>query len=554
MFAEEEWNDASGDDAKIPSVVAKPGLTGKSKRVGKQSLLRTLQTLGSVPVLKERSSLQGSESETDELPSPTKRKKKRCKKRKRASAHGSDGEQEGKTDMPDTVLKGKILKRESKAPGARAKTEKKSVNRRSKKEKTEETEQNGKTGEGKEQTERQFSRKQWKNKMKNKKRCKNKYSQKNTEETKSVMKTGEEIVQTQVTLNTNKTVLEDVTPAKRTRKEVQSKEIKDTKNCGSGKNTVVKNENQLKLTVETYSDTCSKSEHESLNQEHKDTPQLCETTEHRKSDRNVRLKTEKLRQILKQQVVDRNEEITERGEESTGEGTETEKKEEKIPVDRSSALRQRMEKRLESARFRYINETLYTTSSGEARRIFKQDPQAIEIYHRGYTAQVQYWPSNPVDAIISYIRQKPASLVVADFGCGDCKIARSVKNKVHCFDLAPVCDLVTACDMAKVPLKDASVDIVVFCLSLMGTNLTDFLAEANRVLVMGGVLKIAEVASRFDNVRGFVSALSTLGFKLVTKDTENSHFYSFEFVKKKDAPAQAKKIKLELKPCLYKKR
>lgn len=45
---------------------------------------------------------------------------------------------------------------------------------------------------------------------------------------------------------------------------------------------------------------------------------------------------------------------------------------------------------------------------------------------------------------------RPQSLVVADFGCGDCKIARSVKNKVHSFDLAAVCELVTVCDMAKV--------------------------------------------------------------------------------------------------------
>lgn len=37
----------------------------------------------------------------------------------------------------------------------------------------------------------------------------------------------------------------------------------------------------------------------------------------------------------------------------------------------------------------------------------------------------------------------------------------------------------------QVPLKDGTVDIAVFCLSLMGTNLGDFLFEANRVLVMG---------------------------------------------------------------------
>ncbi|XP_041727077.2 ribosomal RNA-processing protein 8 [Coregonus clupeaformis] len=237
------------------------------------------------------------------------------------------------------------------------------------------------------------------------------------------------------------------------------------------------------------------------------------------------------------------------------EETRTTEEVKEAPADRSAALRSRMEQRLESARFRYINEVLYTTSSGEAKRMFRQDPQAFGIYHRGFTAQVQRWPANPVDAIISYIRHKPASLVVADFGCGDCKIAVSVKNKVHSFDLAPICDSVTVCDMANVPLKDGTVDIAVFCLSLMGTNLGDFLVEANRVLVMGGILKITEVASRFENVRNFMGALSSLGFKLVTKDTENSHFYSFEFEKIAEAPERIKKAGgLELRPCVYKKR
>lgn len=117
----------------------------------------------------------------------------------------------------------------------------------------------------------------------------------------------------------------------------------------------------------------------------------------------------------------------------------------------------------------------------------------------------------PVKNVFRVIRCRPPSLVVADFGCGDCKIARSVKNKVHGFDLAATCELATVCDMAnvsvcvfsnlvtffdfiyflrnispvQVPLGDGSVDIAVFCLSLMGTNLADFLAEANRVLKIG---------------------------------------------------------------------
>ncbi len=37
----------------------------------------------------------------------------------------------------------------------------------------------------------------------------------------------------------------------------------------------------------------------------------------------------------------------------------------------------------------------------------------------------------------------------------------------------------------QTPLKNMSVDIVVFCLSLMGTNYEQFLREANRVLKEG---------------------------------------------------------------------
>jgi len=40
--------------------------------------------------------------------------------------------------------------------------------------------------------------------------------------------------------------------------------------------------------------------------------------------------------------------------------------------------------------------------------------------------------------------------VVADFGCGDAKIARSVASIVHSFDLVALNEHVTACDMAHV--------------------------------------------------------------------------------------------------------
>ena len=44
---------------------------------------------------------------------------------------------------------------------------------------------------------------------------------------------------------------------------------------------------------------------------------------------------------------------------------------------------------------------------------------------------------------------------IADFGCGDARLSRSVKKtqRVHSFDLVAHNDSVTACDMARVPLR-----------------------------------------------------------------------------------------------------
>ncbi|KAE8628389.1 hypothetical protein XENTR_v10007499 [Xenopus tropicalis] len=183
---------------------------------------------------------------------------------------------------------------------------------------------------------------------------------------------------------------------------------------------------------------------------------------------------------------------------------------ESAPSDRSSSLRSRMEERLSSARFRYINQQLYTSDSHEALRLFQNDPEAFTVYHKGFSQQVQHWPVSPLAQIIKYIKNRPPSLVVADFGCGDALIARSVRNTVHSFDLVALNDHVTVCDMAKVPLSDETVDIAVFCLSLMGKNIGEFLQEANRVLTPGGVLLLAEVSSRFDDIRQFLSAMSQL--------------------------------------------
>ncbi|KAJ0179105.1 hypothetical protein K1T71_004817 [Dendrolimus kikuchii] len=150
---------------------------------------------------------------------------------------------------------------------------------------------------------------------------------------------------------------------------------------------------------------------------------------------------------------------------------------------------------------------------------------------------------------------EPKTHIVADMGCGEAALSRRVRHKVRSFDLVASAPDVEACDMAHTPLLADSVDVAVYCLALMGTDLTQYLIEANRVLKMGGHLLIAEVESRFEEVEAFAKEVQRLGFKLKNLDKSHKVFFFMEFTKIKDPPAKKSKLPtLTLKPCLYKRR
>lgn len=215
---------------------------------------------------------------------------------------------------------------------------------------------------------------------------------------------------------------------------------------------------------------------------------------------------------------------------------------------------QRMAKKLAGARFRRINEELYTTTSAEALRAMRDDPSKYEAYHAGFREQVRKWPRNPLQDIIAAVRKMPRSAVVGDFGCGDAELARSVEQRVHSFDLVAATDAVVACDMAHTPLGDKSLDVAVFCLALMGSNWTDFVREAHRVLRPGGMLKVVEVRSRIPDVDDFARTLASLGFDEARRDAAgNTHFIAFDCTRAQRIPS-ADLVAPPLRPCVYKKR
>ena len=77
-------------------------------------------------------------------------------------------------------------------------------------------------------------------------------------------------------------------------------------------------------------------------------------------------------------------------------------------------LQQRMAQKLLSARFRHLNETLYTSPSGFTKEIFDSTPEAYTAYHAGFRAQVSVWPSNPVTEFVNEFKARGS--VIKDQG------------------------------------------------------------------------------------------------------------------------------------------
>lgn len=196
-------------------------------------------------------------------------------------------------------------------------------------------------------------------------------------------------------------------------------------------------------------------------------------------------------------------------------------------------LQQSMRQKLLSSRFRHLNETLYTTPSSHAMDLFTANPELFKEYHAGFSRQVsESWPSNPVDGYVQSIKNRAAIrpghrqkhraqtsdplprgargvCTFADLGCGDAQLARdispamkSLNLKFFSFDLYVSNPYVTKADISSLPLDDGSVDVTIFCLSLMGTNWISFVEEAWRILRNDGKGEcwVSEVKSRFGKV------------------------------------------------------
>lgn len=204
----------------------------------------------------------------------------------------------------------------------------------------------------------------------------------------------------------------------------------------------------------------------------------------------------------------------------------------------SGTLQGRAAERLKGSRFRWLNDLLYNSTGAEAKKVFDEDPSLAVAYHDGYEAQRQKWPVDPLDNVIAWLRKKiPPSSVIGDFGCGEARLALELKGrKVHSFDLNPVNERITPCNLAEVPLESCSLDVAVFCLALMGTDWPSFLKEAHRCLRPGGLCHIAEVESRFEDIQDVIASVEAIGFRQV-HERPGEFFMELRFKKVKASAA-----------------
>lgn len=176
------------------------------------------------------------------------------------------------------------------------------------------------------------------------------------------------------------------------------------------------------------------------------------------------------------------------------------------------AMLARMRSQLAGGRFRMLNEFLYTSTGKKALARFQDEPTLFDEYHEGYRAMASKWPAGarPAHAAAAFVRRAfptrngkgTAQVAVADLGCGDAELHDALGKDnitVHSFDLYAAKPHVVAADIADLSahLDDASVDVAVFCLALMGTDYAKALSEAARVTKPGGFVYVVEVRSRF---------------------------------------------------------
>jgi superfamily II DNA/RNA helicase len=198
---------------------------------------------------------------------------------------------------------------------------------------------------------------------------------------------------------------------------------------------------------------------------------------------------------------------------------EIERSEIKVPLDESNVEVSRR-RSASYGDFSRLNSRWKNSHSSKTHERLSQNPEEWCFYHTRLLEQENTWQVIPRIECINHLRENlPKGSVVGDFGCGQGKLAEELIDFhiVHSYDHVAIHPGIVACDMANTPLDDGKLDAVVFSLSLMGSNIHEYIDEAYRVLKLGGQLIIWHPAKHNDRTR-FVEGLRRYGFAIIEEE------------------------------------
>jgi len=148
--------------------------------------------------------------------------------------------------------------------------------------------------------------------------------------------------------------------------------------------------------------------------------------------------------------------------------------------------------------FSEMNKKWNTSNSKTTHDRLKENKSEWINYHKLYTEARKNWSEIPYKVIADIIKTRP-EWIVGDFGCGENLLSKEIPNKVLSFDHVAIDETVSVCDLSNIPIENAILDVVVFSLSLMGTNYKEYFKEAYRTLKPMGMVIIAEPSNRWED-------------------------------------------------------
>ncbi len=177
--------------------------------------------------------------------------------------------------------------------------------------------------------------------------------------------------------------------------------------------------------------------------------------------------------------------------------------------------------------FSQQNQKINTELSETTHKRFQENPEAYFEYHRQLRIQRIPWSVDPLIEIIARLKTMSSKLRIGDFGCGlDAKLMDELgTDRVIGFDHVATSDSkVIAIDMKDVSqyVDNASLEVVVFCLSLMGKNWRAYIVEAKRCLCVRGSMLIAQTTRELENgqrLSGLREFINKQGFVIDLDET-----------------------------------